>query len=198
MRVGIYGGTFNPVHNGHIKLAQAYTDGLRLDELLIIPTRIPPHKQAPDLIDGAHRLAMCKLAFAECPSCTVSGMELERKGKSYTVDTLEEIKRERPDDELYLIMGSDMFLTLTEWFNWERIFELAVMCAGARTRDVRGQLDEYQKYLETLGAKCQVIDLDPVPVSSTMVRECTARGKEIISLVPAAVAEYIAYNGLYQ
>ncbi len=158
MRTGVFGGTFNPVHNGHIRLAQTYIAALRLDRLLVIPTHLPPHK---------------------------------------TADTLERLNCMYPADELYLIMGSDMFVTLTEWYRWKRIFELAVICVGAREPNLRPELERYRKHLEALGAQCRIVDLEPVLVSSTEVRDRVCEGREIRSLVPDAVAAYIEQNKLY-
>ena len=121
MRTGVFGGTFNPVHNGHIHLARTYFDALRLDRMLVIPTCLPPHKPGEQLADGADRLAMCRLAFDGLPGFEASDIELRRGQKSYTVDTLEQLAKEYPDDGFYLIMGSDMFLTLTGWREWRHL-----------------------------------------------------------------------------
>lgn len=198
MRTGVFGGTFNPVHNGHVKLAEAYVTALSLERLLIIPNRFPPHKPSPDLVSGEHRLAMCRLAFADMPVCEISDIELRRGvKKSYTVETLEELHRIYPGDTLHLIMGGDMFLTLTEWRDWRRIFELAVVCAGAREQDMLGVLAEQSRALEALGARCELIALEPVPVSSTEIRGLIANKENIDALVPPPVAEYISENGLF-
>lgn len=197
MRTGIFGGTFNPIHNGHIKLARAYRSELELDRMLVIPTRIPPHKVSTELADGKDRLQMCRLAFAGQPEFEVSDIELCRTEPSYTVDTLEALHARWPEDELFLLTGSDMFLTLTEWRRWERLFELAVMCVGEREPNLFGRLQTYGRYLESLGARCRVIDIDPVQVSSTEVRERVHLGLPIDRLVPPAVAAYIAERQLY-
>ena len=197
MRTGIFGGTFNPVHNGHLKLAYTYLDALALDRMLVIPTRIPPHKKADHLVSGEDRLEMCRRAFESDRRFWVSDIELCREGKSYTVNTLEELHSRFPDDEFYLIMGSDMFFTLTEWFHWQRLFELAVMCVGEREPDLNVRLREYAGRLEKLGARCRVVDLKPVEVSSTQVRQCIADGKDISGLVPPGVAGYILEKRLY-
>ena len=199
MRTGIFGGTFNPVHNGHIRLAESYIEALGLDRLLVIPNCLPPHKASDNLIDGNSRMQMCQLAFAGNPRCEVSGIELARHSKSYTVDTLETLRARYPKDEFYLIMGSDMFLTLTEWHRYTRIFQLAVMCVGEREPNLCRKLEAYGEYLrEHFGARYIVIDLEPVLVSSTMVREWISEGRDITSLVPPKVADYIWHHGLYR
>lgn len=196
-RIGVFGGTFNPVHNGHIKLAQTYIDALSLDRLLVIPTHLPPHKTDAALIDGAARLEMCRLAFAGNPICAVDDMELRRPDKSYTADTLEALRERFPDDERYLIMGSDMFDTLLAWRRWERIFELAIICVGAREPGMRPALEVRRAALEEKGARCVIVDLEPVPVSSTEVRRRVCAGQPLGGMVPDAVAAYIVRNRLY-
>ena len=111
MKIGIFGGTFNPVHQGHVHLAQQCVEELKLDKLLVIPTKQPPHKQVQELASGEHRAQMCRLAFAEIPQAQVSEMELHREGKSYTADTLTQLKQQFPQAQFYLIVGGDMFLT---------------------------------------------------------------------------------------
>ncbi len=198
MKTGIYGGSFNPVHNGHVRLAQAYQAALGLERMLVIPTRVPPHKAGDELADGVDRLEMCRLAFSD-PFYQVSDLELRRQDlKSYTVDTLELLHARYPDDQLYLLMGSDMFLTLTDWHDWQRIFQLAVMCVGGREPDLRGRLQAHGRYLESLGAHCRVLDLEPFVVSSTDVRTRVRAGLAIDELVPLPVAEYIRRHQLYR
>ncbi|MDD4759412.1 MAG: nicotinate (nicotinamide) nucleotide adenylyltransferase [Bacteroidaceae bacterium] len=199
MRTGIFGGTFNPVHNGHVKLAEAYVSALHLDRLLIIPTNIPPHKTNTGLVDGMHRLAMCKLAFFNHPQIEVCDLELKRECKSYTVDTLEQLTQLYPNDQFYLIMGSDMFCSLTDWYCWQRIIQLAVICAGARQSNMTDlNMHEQCRKLETLGANCELVDFDPLPISSTMIREQIRKKEPIDGLIAPAVADYIQKHHLYQ
>lgn len=198
-RIGIFGGTFNPIHNGHMRLAGSYIDALELDRLLVIPDRTPPHKPDDGLISGAHRLTMCQLAFADHPRCVVSDIELKRAEKSFTVDTLEALHAgEYRADELYLIMGSDMFFTITEWRNWRRICELAVLCAGAREQDELERVLQYQAELERQGIRCRVVQTEPFVVSSTELRERLKHGECIREDIPAPVADYIEQHGLYR
>lgn len=199
MRTGIFGGTFNPVHNGHVKLAEAYVSALHLDRLLIIPANIPPHKTNTGLVDGMYRLAMCKLAFSNHPQIEVCDLELKRKRKSYTVDTLEQLTLLYPDDQFYLIMGSDMFCSLTDWYCWKRIIQLAVICAGARQSNMTDKnMHKQCRMLEALGANCELVDFNPLPISSTMVREQIRKKKPIDGLVAPAVVNYIHQHHLYQ
>lgn len=198
MKLGVYGGTFNPVHCGHVRLARRYMEAAALDRLLVVPARIPPHKEAPDLIAGEDRMEMCRLAFAGLSGYEVSDLELKRPDKSYTVDTLEQLRALYPGDGLCLLMGSDMFLTITQWRNWRRIFQLAALCVGARESDQYGQLERERNRLEKLGARCEIVRLEPMVISSTEIRERVRGGLPVEGLVPAAVHKYIVDHGLYR
>lgn len=198
MKLGVYGGTFNPVHCGHVRLARRYMEAAALDKLLVVPARIPPHKEAPDLIAGEDRMEMCRLAFAGLPGYEVSDLELRRPDKSYTVDTLEQLRMLYPEDALCLLMGSDMFLTITQWKDWRRIFQLSALCVGARESDLYERLEEEKGRLETLGARCEIVRLEPMVISSTEIRERVSRGEPVEGLVPAKVRKYIVDHGLYR
>ena len=125
MKTGICGGTFNPIHNGHLHIVEEFRRGLGLDRVLLIPTRVPPHKAAPDLASAGERFAMCRLAAQGKPWLELSDIEMRREGKSYTAETLEELSALYPQDQFYLLMGEDMFLTLGRWYRPETIFSLA-------------------------------------------------------------------------
>lgn len=196
-RIGVFGGTFNPVHNGHIRLAQAYISQLALDLLVVIPTYQPPHKQASQLVSGVHRLRMCRLAFGSMSNCVVSDFEVTRAEKSYTVNTLEQLHKEFAQDRLYLLMGSDMFLTFTQWRDWQRILQLAVICVGMREPQLHSEIISQSAALAQAGAECRTIALEPLVLSSTQVREQIVQGKNFHSFVPSAVADYIEHNRLY-
>lgn len=185
------------MHSGHVRLAQTYIVSAGLDALMVIPARTPPHKQAPDLADGTHRMEMCRLAFAQDSRCKVSDLELRRKATSYTVDTLEQLHRAHPEDRLCLLMGSDMFLTMTEWRNWKRIFRLAELCVGAREDAQQMLLAKQKDDLEHLGARCEIVPVTPLQVSSTEIRARLASGASIAGLVPQPVEDYILTHGLY-
>ena len=135
MKTGIYGGTFNPIHNGHLHIVEEFRRGLGLDRVLLIPTRVPPHKAAPDLASAQDRCAMCRLAIQEKPWLELSDIEMRREGKSYTAETLEELSALYPQDQFYLLMGEDMFLTLDRWYRPETIFSLASVCTTPRSAD---------------------------------------------------------------
>lgn len=199
MKTGIYGGTFNPIHKGHLHIVEAFRKGLGLDRVLLIPTRVPPHKAAPDLASPQDRFAMCQLAIQGQPWLELSDMEMRREGKSYTAETLEELSALYPQDQFYLLMGEDMFLTLGRWYRPETIFSLASVCTAPRSVHGMDALREKAlEYTGTFHARCFLDHIPYLPISSTQVRQAVAQGEDVASLVPEAVARYIRERGLYQ
>ena len=204
MKIGIFGGTFNPPHLGHLAAAEAAIGALGLDKLYIVPASIPPHKELPEGTPAPeHRLAMAeKLADALLLPQVVqlSEMELKREGKSYTADTLAALREEYPEAELWLLMGTDMFLTLHRWREPEKILKLAGVCAFGRTeQDGEAVFAPQREYLQKTypGARLTTITLPGlVDISSTRLRELLARGEGGDYLIPA-VYGYILRNQLY-
>ena len=178
---------------------EAFRKGLGLDRVLLIPTRVPPHKAAPDLASPQDRFAMCQLAIQGQPWLELSDMEMRREGKSYTAETLEELSALYPQDQFYLLMGEDMFLTLGRWYRPETIFSLASVCTAPRSVHGMDALREKAlEYTGTFHARCFLDHIPYLPISSTQVRQAVARGEDAASLVPEAVARYIRERGLYQ
>ena len=202
MKIGIYGGTFNPIHLGHMEAARFAREYLELDRLYLIPTGIPPHKELDADAPGAeHRLEMVRLAAeALGGEVRVSDMELRRQGRSYTLETLRQIKGEHPEDRLYLLLGTDMFLTLHQWREPGRILELAGVCAFGRTEaDGEAVFAPQREFLRKTyqGARIATITVPGlVDVSSTRLRELLARG-EGRDFLPEAVYGYILREKLY-
>ena len=199
MRIGIYGGTFAPIHRGHIAAAEAFLTQMELDLLYVIPAGIPPHKQIDASDDPAHRLAMCELAFSDKKNVIVSDMEIRRTGKSYTVDTLRALAGE--DRRLFLLMGTDMMLTLDEWREPEEIFRLCYPIYIRREQDPILEariIKKNETYLEKYGKIARRLMADVIELSSTEIRARVAAGEGITDLVPEAVADYIREKGLYQ
>lgn len=195
MRIGIYGGAFNPIHKGHVKLAEEVKTKTNLDKIIIMPSGLSPHKNSDSLIDSAHRLEMCRLAF-EGDGYIISDLEILRQGKSYTVDTVTELKRLYPDDELFLIMGSDMLLSFHRWYRYEDILSKVTVVATTRQDDIT--TDELKKYSrEVLSKETVIIDFYPFECSSTQVRDSLISGEDVTSLVPDKVLGYIKEKGLY-
>ena len=197
MKTAMFGGSFNPVHKGHVQLASAFIGQLSLDRVLIVPSLIPPHKQVHDRIDPQHRLKMCELAFEHSEKIQVCDIELRRQGASYTYETLQQLHEMYPQDELFLITGADMFMTIESWRHPEIIFSLATVCGVPRDSDSITQLQQHEDVLHSLGARTAVLDAGVMTVSSTEVRRRVRAGEDISPLVPAAVEEYIIGNGLY-
>ena len=200
MRIGIYGGSFNPPHLGHMAAARAAMASLELDKLVLVPNSQPPHKQLPPgSPTPQQRMAMTALTADQLgPQAEVWDVELRREGKSYTVDTLEEAVERWPEDELWLLMGSDMFLSLEDWHRPQRIMELAGICAFARTRE---DMERCRTHCTALAqryhARVQVIEIpDLREVSSTQIRSLLPQGEGIEHL-SQPVYGYILREHLY-
>ena len=198
-RVGIYGGTFAPIHNGHVRAAKAFMEQMKLDYLFIIPAYLPPHKQIDESDDPLYRLRMCELAFEGTDGIVISDCEIARGGKSYTYDTLKELERE--NTRLFLMLGTDMVLTFDTWYRFEDILKMCYPVYVRRENDplignriVSKISDYYQKY----GVMFRRIVTEPIQLSSTEIRRAVAEGKDISGLVPKGVAEFIEKNGLYR
>ncbi len=194
MRLAMYGGTFNPIHRGHMNAAAAVVSALELDRLLLMPAGIPPHKTLPEgSATPAQRLEMCRLAAAALDRVEVSALELERTGPSYTVDTLTRLREEYPDAQLWLVVGTDMVLSFDRWRQPGEIARLCRLAVVARDESDRQSIAQKAGELrERLGLGVDVIHCPALPMSSTQVRE---------SLDPAllhpAVAGYVQRNRLY-
>ena len=198
MKIGILGGTFNPIHNSHLYLAQQFVHALALDKLLLIPTYTPPHKSAADLAEPAHRLAMCRLAAQEQGAgFAVCDYEITRAEKSYSYITLAYLAEEYPGSELFFLMGTDMFLTVQHWYKTECIYKAATLCAAARQPEEWAALQAHRPLLEQEGAKTIILEIEPKPLSSTEIRAKAARSEDLTGLVPPSVAQYIAAHHLY-
>ena len=198
MRIGIYGGTFNPLHTGHIHAVRQAMETLRLDKLLMIPDRIAPHKEIPSgSPTPEQRLQMLQLAVAGEPGIEVSDIELKREGPSYTYLTVETLRETYPDAKLYLIMGTDMFLSFHTWKNPERITAqatLAVMYRGDKGE--KAAIDARKAEMEAEGVEVELVENDTIPISSTQLRRLLAF-RCADAFLPAGVGDYIRENGLY-
>ena len=197
MRIGVFGGTFSPVHNGHIAMLESFARESYIDKILVVPTYISPHKTDVDVASADDRVKMLELALGKMPKVEISDVELKRKNISYTVDTLRELSGE---DELYLLLGGDMFLSLESWREPYEIMKLAHIVVGRRENDhVTGEkIKKYKADLEKrLGARVHETLFPPIVLSSSEIRENLTLGKSIDTLVPECVAEYIKEKRLY-
>ena len=198
MKIGIYGGTFNPIHTGHIHAAKQAADILNLDKLLMIPDRIAPHKEIPSgSPTPEQRLEMLQLAVENEPGIAVSDMELKREGPSYTYLTVEALRAEYPDAELYLLMGTDMFLSFHTWKNPNRITAnatLAVMYRGEKGEADR--ISARKAEMEAEGVRVELVKNDTINISSTQLRRLIAF-QCASEFLPNGVGTYIREKGLY-
>ncbi len=197
-RIGIYGGTFAPIHNGHVNAAKAFMEQMQLHYLFVIPTALDPSKIRDEGDEARHRMKMCELAFEGEAGVVISDMEIEKGGISYTVDTLRALARD--DRRLFMLVGTDMALKLDSWREPEEIFKLCYPTYVRRESDklLENQIIEKNtKYLNDYGKICRRIMTPEIELSSTEIREMVKRGEDISNLVPEKVAEYIKENKLY-
>ncbi len=186
-RVGVLGGTFDPIHLGHLAAASEVCAELGLDQVLLAPAYSQPFKLGFDTAPAEHRLAMCELAAADDERFAVSPVDIERGGVTYTVDTLADLREQRPDAELFFISGADALARLGEWKEPERLLELATFVGVTRPGHS----------LDHEGSPHILVEVPGLAISSTDVRRRVRAGRPIRYLVPRSVADYIAANGLY-
>ncbi len=197
MKKALFGGTFDPIHQSHIAMALRLADTLGLDEVVFMPTFVPPHKIKESMASAADRLAMCRLAVEGHPCLAVSPLEIERGGASFTVDTLGALAAAEPDTEWYLVVGADMFCTLRTWYRFDDIARLATVCTVARDGTDTAAMTQYAAELAAAGVRCHVDTTSVAPISSTEIRRRLAAGESTEGLLPPAVADYIRQRGLY-
>lgn len=203
MKIGIFGGTFNPPHKGHTRMVEKMAEELELDKVIVIPNKIPTHKRCDDLADNRDRLAMCKIAFKN-PRFEISTMEMDRETDSYTIYTVEELRRKYPNDDLYLIIGSDMFLIFHKWYKHKKLLEQCKICVASR--DNAENIQKLRAYaFEQLGDYIPQLDgkhihislLDAYEVSSSEIRERIDNEKSLYGLVDPEIIEYMESKKLY-
>ncbi len=199
MRVGIYGGTFSPIHNGHVAAARAFMEQMWLDILYVIPTGISPHKVMQGDATAADRLEMCRLAFSDMDGVVVSDLEILREGKSYTVDTLRALSRE--GDRLFLLLGTDMLLTLDTWREPAEIFRLCYPAYIRRESDASLDdriVEKIAAYYAAYGKPVRRIVAPAIELSSGEIRAAVAAGRPTDGMLHPAVAAYIDAHELYR
>ena len=194
MNIGVFGGSFNPVHNGHIKIAQEFIKAAKLDKLIVIPAGEPFYKFNTDMAPAKDRLNMCKIAFEGIAD--ISDIEISQKGMSYTCDTLKAVKDMYPEGNIFMLCGSDVLNSINYWKNSEEIFNIAKICSFVRPGfDVNKATEE--KIKDGI-FDAVVFEADMPDISSTDVRERIKKGKYISSLVPPNIEKYIAENNIYK
>lgn len=197
-KIGILGGTFNPIHTGHLILAERAYDEFGLDKVLIIPTGISHFKLNDNVLGKDKRLEMTALAIEDNEHFELSLIEVNRPGNSYTYETLELLKRENPDNEYYLIVGADSLFAMETWVKPDIIFRDAVILAAVRDgegiEEIKSKADELKV---KFGADVRILNSPMIDISSTEIRERVKNGNSIKYLVTDKVAEYIYDNNLY-
>lgn len=198
-RIGILGGTFNPIHYGHLFMAEYAREACSLDKVLFIPTGVSYMKKAADILPGEERMRMLELSIESNPYFEVSDIELKRKGNTYTFETLESLKSQYPASELFFIVGADCLFTIENWYKPERIFANCTLLAAGRNHAAREALEEKKKQLEKkFQAHIILLDFPTMDISSTTIRENMYSGKSIRYMVQEKVYDYIYRNGFYQ
>ncbi len=198
MRIAIYGGSFNPPHKGHAEAARSVYEQLRPDRFLIIPTNIPPHKEMEENSPSPQtRLEFARLAFGDIPGAEVSDMEILREGKSYTADTVDILRERCPDDELIMVMGTDMFLSFRTWHRWQYLTEECTLAVLSREESDTSRIEAFRDELvRDCGAEVILIPHEPLPMSSTEIRRRFREGFGS-DLVPETVYRRILQTGSY-
>ena len=219
-RIGLFGGTFNPIHLGHIQVAREVKAGFDLDKILIIPSALPPHKEQNSVVKAEDRLVMIRLAFSDDPNFLISDVELKRSGPSYTIDTVRHFKSiSAKNTELYLIVGLDAFLEIDTWKSYNDLFLLIPFIVMSRplneensTKSGWKSLTDYLQSKISKGYTFSVnqssfthdkkqpvflFNVTPVDISSTTIRKRIKEGRPIKQLVPEIIEDFIKAKGLY-
>lgn len=201
MRVGIFGGTFDPPHTGHINMCELFLRELSLDALYVIPAYIPPHKTIKSNTSVNERFEMAQIAFANISDkIIISDIEIKREGKSYTADTLRAF-REQGYDDLYFLCGTDMLLSLDRWYNPKYIFEsTAIVCVRRENEKENDKLikEKIELYKQKYNARVILLKADAIEISSSEVREAIKSGENISTYITDEISDYIEKNFLYK
>lgn len=198
MKIAIFGGSFNPIHNAHIKLAKRFVDEISLDKVIFVPTHTTPLKDNSVVIDSQHRLRMCKLALISYKNFEVSDVELKREGISYSSDTIAYYKELYPNDKLYFILGADMFLALEKWHEYEYIFKNVTLLTAPRDDCDFSQLcDKFMEY-EKYNCKAYISRDYIEDLSSTFLRDMIKENNDVSAYLNKDVIEYIKEYHLYR
>ena len=219
-KIGLFGGTFNPIHMAHMKVAREVKQGFGLDGIWLIPAAIPPHKEKENVAGAQERLEMIRLAIGDDPALKVSDVELKRTGPSFTIDTLKHFKSILPDETcLYFILGLDAFLEIDTWKSFRELFDEVPFIAISRPGSGAGEASKWealeslllskvsrdyefdeskQAFVHPVKKPIYIFDVTPIEISATEIRKRVQEGDAIKSMVPVKVKEYIESKGLYR
>ncbi len=207
-RIGVLGGTFNPIHNGHLAIAEVVCEKMDLDTVLFVPSCLPPHKSGKNVLPAKHRLNMVTLAVKNYPHFEPSAIEIERKGRSYTVDTLMTLKKKYPDDtKFFFILGEDSLLTLSKWRRIENLLDLVTFVAVRRNKVISEEVETFlqanpnQNLSEEISdriKRIRIISMPVLDISSNEIRRRILLNKEVQFYIPAEVDYYLKKHKLFK
>lgn len=198
-KIGIMGGTFNPIHIGHLILGQTALEQFQLDKVLFMPTKNPPHKSCDHILDDAVRAEMVGIAIKGNPNFELSTFEMDRVGITYTADTLFQLTKQNPDEEYYFIVGADSLFYIDRWKDPVTIFKLSKLLAAVRgQKSNKEMLQKIAELNETFYASVDLLNSPNIDISSTEIRERAKNGMDIQYYVTPNVAKYIQKNNLYR
>lgn len=196
--IGIMGGTFNPIHNGHVQMAKAAYEQCNLDQVLFMPSKIPPHKQGVNIVSEKLRSDMVKIAIEGYEYFSYSDFELLREGTTYTAETLTLLMEANPLDTYYFIMGADSFFQFEKWYQPQIICDKAHILVVGRDHATAEDMMTQKKHLEQVfNAKIHILTMEDVPISSSDIRKRIAGNQPVDAMLPPGVSQYIYKHGLY-
>lgn len=196
MRIGIFGGSFNPPHNGHLHLAKSVHDALSLDEVWLVPAKQPPHKPADAYAPAEDRLAMCRLAAQNFPWMRAEDYELRQDCVSYSFYTVTYFAELYPDAQFFLLIGGDMLRTFTQWYRWQEILQHTALAAIAREPEEYRELVQCAENLRQYGG-IELLNVETFPISSTKIRENVQKRRNNSCYLPENIVQYINERNLY-
>lgn len=198
-KVGIMGGTFNPIHKGHLMLAKQAFEQYTLDEVLFMPCGVPYMKAGQNVEPGPIRAKMTALAIQDMPGFALSTIEIEKKGNTYTYETLKQLTKDNPDTEYYFIVGADSLFHMTKWVHPEHIFDSCCILAAVRDDKTDADMEKQIQILQKeYGADIRLLQINCMNISSSDIRQKIAAGESIEEEVPEQVRQYIERKGLYR
>lgn len=198
MKIGIYGGSFNPIHKGHINLALQLTLELDLDKVVFVPANNPPHKDKESFLDGKIRYDLCKSVCEKYDKFEVSDIELKSTEINYTVNTLKKYVLQYPDSEIFLLLGSDMFKRISFWKGFDQIVKMATLCTMPRNYEEIEDILKTERKLNQFYAKTRVCTTKIMTISSTEIKDKIKKGEDVKCLLPKEIYEFIIRNNIYK